>query len=75
VDFKKAFHKAYLRQQDIEEVNESNIRNYSVGPNQLVLLAESHKYWIIKNVEDDRVSEFLHVVYRDSFEMDTLEIR
>jgi hypothetical protein len=75
VDFKRAFHKAYLRQQGMEEVTEKTIRNYSVDPARLVLLEETDTYWIIKVLDDGMAGEFLDVVYKDSFEMDTLEIR
>ena len=33
------------------------------------------RYWIIKVLDDGMAGEFLDVVYKDSFEMDTLEIR
>ena len=75
MDFKEAFHKAYLRQQDMAEVNERNIRNYSIDSDRLVLLEETDKYWIIKVLGDGMAGEFLDVVYKDSFEMDTIEIR
>ena len=74
MDFKEAFHKAYLRQQDMGEVSERNIRDYSVDPDRLVLLEETDKYWIIKVLDDGMAGEFLDVVYKDSFEMDTIEI-
>ena len=74
MDFRMAFHKAYLRQQNIEQVDERTISNYSIDPDRLVLLEETDRYWIIKVLDDGCWGEFLDVVYRDSFEMDTIEI-
>lgn len=75
MDFKKAFHKAYLLQQDITEVTEENIFNYSIDPDRLVLLDETDKYWVIKvRYTDSRSGEFIDVVYKDTFEMVTLDI-
>lgn len=75
MDSKKAFHKAYLLYQGIPEVTEKNIRNYSVDPDLLVLLEETESYWIIKVLDDGMAGEFLNVVYKETFEMDTLELR
>ena len=74
VDFKMAFHKAYLRQQG-EELNERTVLEYSIDPDRLVLLEKTDRYWIIKTLADDHAGEILGVVYKDDFDMHSIEIR
>lgn len=74
MDFKQAFHKAYLQQQDIEEVTQKNIRDHSIDPDRIVLLDETENYWIIKVLEDDVSGEFIDVIAKDSFVMETIAI-
>ena len=75
MDYKDAFHKAYLQQQDIQEASEENIRNHGIDPDRLVLLDETDSYWIIKVLDDSGSGEFLDVIWRENFEMITIEIR
>ena len=74
MDYKLAFHKAYLGQQRISEVTRENIAQNSLDPARLVLLEETDHYWIIKVLTDGWSSEFLNVVYKDNFDMETIEI-
>jgi len=40
----------------------------------LVLVDETERYWIIKVLDDGRSGERLDVVYKATFEMQTLEL-
>lgn len=75
MDFKTAFHKAYLQQQGIKRATRQNIEDYSLDPNRLVLLEETDRYWVIKVSDDGGAGEYVDIVWKETFEMDTLEVR
>ena len=75
MDFKRAFQKAYLLHQHITRATKANIEDYGVDPDLLELLHETDRYWVIKVNGDGMAGEFVNVVYKDTFGMDTVEIR
>ena len=62
MDYKQAFHKEYLLQQDIKDTHEE----CGVNHDDLLLLEETGRYWIIKNTgaHDDQ-REILNVVWKN----------
>lgn len=73
MNYKKAFHKAYLKQQNLK-VTKDNIELYSIDEGRMVLLDETDKYWIVKLLDDSQAGEFIDVIYKHNFEMRTIDI-
>jgi hypothetical protein len=63
MDYKTAFHKEYLSQQGLEPTQE-NIKQYSVDPNQLKLIHESPRYWIVLN-DGGPNGQWLDVIWKE----------
>ncbi len=75
MDFKRAFHTAYLLQQRITEVTDDTIFEHSIDSDRLVLMEETERCWIIRTLSDGQAGEFINVVLKDNFEMDSIEVQ
>ena len=77
IDFKTAFYFGAARQAGIDKPTAGDIQNmdYGVDPDQLKLLQETDRYWIIKTEDDGRTGEWVNVLYKNTFEMDSQSIR
>jgi len=72
MNYVELFNRAYLKQQNVE-YTEENAENYGLHKDNLKELFNNEKYVIVLN-QDDQAGDFLNLIYKQDYKMETIEI-